>query len=87
MSTSKPTTTQSRHPWRATVRTAFAAAVGIAAAWGAIVGAAGVDQTEPVVATSLAVAAGVTRVMALPQVEQLLQRFLPWLAAAPKVGP
>lgn len=32
----------------------------------------------------LAVAAGITRVMALPQVERFLARFVPWLAAEPE---
>ena len=77
------TPTQTRHPWRATVRTVFAVVVGVSASWGAIVTAAGVDQAEPVVASSIALTGAITRVLALPQVEQLLQRFVPWLAAAP----
>ncbi|HEY9409315.1 MAG TPA: hypothetical protein VIQ30_22720 [Pseudonocardia sp.] len=34
---------------------------------------------------ALGVAAGVTRVMALPVVESFLQKYVPWLAAAPDV--
>lgn len=80
------TPTQTQHPWRATLRTLFAAIVAVAAAWGLIVEAAGIDQTIPVVAASLTFAAGITRVMALPAVNDLIARFLPWLAAEPKPG-
>lgn len=76
--------TQSKYPWRAVARTVFQATVGLAAAWGLIVQAAGVDETVPVVASSLAVAGGVTRVMAVPQVNAWLERFLPFLAATPR---
>lgn len=75
--------TQTRHPWRAVARTVFAVIVGVSASWAAIVAAAGVDETAPVVASSLTITAGITRVLALPQVEDLLQRFVPWLAAEP----
>ncbi len=75
--------TQTRHPWRATVRTIFAAVVALAAIWAAIIEAAGVDQTASVVAASLALTGAITRVMALPGVEAWLRRFVPWLAAEP----
>lgn len=76
--------TQTRYPWRAVARTMFAFVVGLAATWAAIVQAAGVDETAPIVASSLTIAGGVTRVLALPQVDDLLRRFFPWLAAEPK---
>jgi hypothetical protein len=72
--------TQTRYPWRATVRTVFAFLVGLAAAWALIIQAAGLGPGIPWVATSLTVAAGITRVMALPAVDDLIRRFLPWLA-------
>lgn len=75
--------TQSRHPWRATVRTVFAFVVAVAAVWGLVVETAGVDSTVPVIAWTVSAAGAVTRVLALPQVEALLQRFFPWLAAEP----
>lgn len=78
------TPTQTQHPWRATLRTLFAAIVAVAAAWGLVVEAAGVDQTIPVVAASLTFAAGITRVMALPAVNDLIAQFLPWLAPEPR---
>ena len=76
-------TTQAAHPWRATARTVFQALIALSASWAVIVEAAGIDGTLPWVAGSLAAAAGATRVMALPQVEELLARFVPWLAADP----
>lgn len=75
--------TQIRRPWRSTTRTVFQAGIALAAMWGLIVQAAGLPDWAWV-GTSLALAAGITRVMALPGVETFLRRFLPWLAAAPK---
>lgn len=72
--------TQSAHPWRATVRTVFAFLIGLAAAWALIIQAAGLDAGAEWVATSLTIAAAVTRVMALPAVDDLIRRFAPWLA-------
>ena len=79
-----PEPTQVRRPWRATLRTIFAGVVGFLAILPFIVEATGLDpQVYPWLAGILAVAAGVTRVMALPQVEAFLARFFPWLAADP----
>jgi len=77
---SAETTTQTQHPWRATVRTVFQFVVGLAAGWALIVGAAGLDAGIEWVGTSLAIAAAITRVMALPAVDALIRRFVPWLA-------
>lgn len=74
--------TQVRRPWRSTVRTVFQALVALAAMWAFVVEALGLPDWAWVGA-SLAVAAGITRVMALPAVEVFLRRFVPWLAAAP----
>lgn len=76
--------TQERYPWRAVVRTVFEATVSFAAMWGLIVEALGLDETWAWVAASLAVTAAVTRVMAVPEVNSWLERYVPWLAAAPK---
>ncbi|MDK0520399.1 hypothetical protein [Streptomyces sp. ML-6] len=54
------------------IRTAIQAAVGLAAALPAIVAATGVPESLPWVAGALAIAAGISRVMALPVVEQWL---------------
>lgn len=79
--------TQVAHPWRATVRTIFAAVVGFAPMAPVIYQAA--TQQDPaqatgVVAGGLVVAGGVTRVMALPGVDAWLKKFVPFLAATPK---
>ncbi|MGC5343638.1 hypothetical protein [Streptomyces sp. DT171] len=60
---------------RRTIRTAVQAAVGVAVALPAIVAASGIPASLPWVAGALAVAAGLARVMALPQVEKLLDRI------------
>jgi hypothetical protein len=76
------TPTQVRRPWRATLRTAFAAFVALAAMAPVLVDAAGLDPARlPWLAGVLAVCAAVTRVLALPGVEAWLRRFVPWLAA------
>lgn len=73
--------TQVRHPNRATVRTLFQAVVAFAAMWGLIVEAMDIDPGIPWVAASIAATGAITRVMALPQVNDWLARFVPWLAA------
>jgi hypothetical protein len=75
-----PVSTQTRYPWRATIRTAFAFLIGLAAAWALIIQAAGIDPGLEWASTSLAIAAGITRVMALPAVDDLIRRFAPFLA-------
>lgn len=73
---------QTAYPWRATLRTVLATLISIAAVWGLIVQAAGVDETTPVVAASIAVAGAITRIMAIPAVNDLLTRI--GLGAEPK---
>ena len=75
---------QTTYPWRATIRTVIATIVSIAAVWGLIVEAAGVDQATPVVAATIAVAGAITRIMAIPDVNDLLTRI--GLGAEPKDG-
>lgn len=72
--------TQEQAPWRATLRTLFAALIALASMWALIVEALGLDQGIPWVAASLAATAAITRVMALPAVNNWLRRFVPWLA-------
>ncbi|MFK0108506.1 hypothetical protein [Streptomyces sp. NPDC091217] len=57
-----------------TVRTVIQGVVMFAVALPAVVNASGIPESLPWVAGALAVAAGVARVMALPAVEQLLDR-------------
>lgn len=81
-----PTTTQARHPWRATVRTLFQGLVSLAVIAPLIVSAieeaTGWDvEGVPFVAFVLAGLAALARVMAIPGVEAWLRRFVPFLAA------
>lgn len=86
--TTPTTATQVRRPWRATARTAFQFLLAAAVLLPFIVEASGLDpQVYPWLGGILAVAAAVTRIMALPQVEAFLRRFAPWLAADPDDGP
>jgi len=80
--------TQVRRPWRAVARTVFQGAIALATLLPFIAGGVyGSDDAAPAaVVQVLAVSAAITRVMALPQVEDFLQRFVPFLAAAPKKG-
>lgn len=71
--------TQIQHPWRATIRTLFAGIIAFAAMYPAIITAAGLPETAWVSA-SIALSAGITRVMALPAVNAFIAQFLPWLA-------
>lgn len=81
MSSTQPT--QSRHPWRATARTVVAALVGLAVILPTVADVLGVSAV-PWVASVVAVAAGVTRVLAIPAVDGWLRTWLPWLAAEPR---
>lgn len=80
----RPTPTQVAHPWKATARTLFAAAVALAAMAPLLVQASGVDETLGPVAGALAISGAITRIMAIPQVNRFLETFLPWLAPNPK---
>ena len=81
------TTTQTRHPWRATVRTALAFITG--AALSAPVLYTAVTNESPEAATgaglmALTISAAVTRVMAVPFVNEWLTKA--GLGAAPKLN-
>jgi hypothetical protein len=65
---------QTRHPWRATVRTAIAVTLGVASLLPEILGAAHVDNTVLGV-QAIAVAAAVTRVIAVPGVNAFLTKL------------
>lgn len=83
-----PVPTQVRRPWRATLRTAFQALVAFAGlapfVAAAVEEATGYDLNGvPFIVTALLACAAFTRVMTLPAVEAFLQRFVPFLAAAP----
>lgn len=77
------TSTQSQYPWRATARTVFAAIVGALSLLPVIAVTAGVSESAAVVQV-IAVTGAVTRVLALPGVNDWLERFVPWLAPVPR---
>lgn len=81
-STPVPVPTQLLHPWRSTLRTAVAVTIGALSVLGDIAAGLHVDAV-PVVVQVLAVASAVTRVLAIPGVHALLQRYAPWLLPAP----
>lgn len=78
-----PAPTQTKYPWRTVLRSVFQGIVGFAPVFPLIVGASGADETGPAIALGLAVSGGITRIMAVPQVEDFLQKHVPWLAAKP----
>ncbi|MEL3944509.1 hypothetical protein [Streptomyces sp. LNU-CPARS28] len=67
---------------RRTVRTLVQNVLAIAAGLPLIIDAAGIEQTAAGVGLALAVAAAITRVMALPVVDNLLPA---WLRTAPSI--
>lgn len=77
------TPTQVKRPWRATVRTVFQFVLALATLLPFLVTGvySSADAAPAVVGQVLAVAAAVTRVMALPSVENFLHDWFPWLAA------
>lgn len=72
------TPTQVKHPWRATIRTTFQVGVALATLIPYVVTEAHIPVTAGV-AQVVAVAAAITRVMALPSVAEFLKTFAPWL--------
>lgn len=77
------TTSQTKYPARALVRTLLQVVIALAVGLPFLVDAAGLSEAIPGVSVALAVAAAITRVMALPWTEDFLERFIPWLAAEP----
>ncbi|MBF6460145.1 hypothetical protein IU433_13980 [Nocardia puris] len=77
-----PAPSQTAYPWRATVRTVFQVALALATLIPVVVVTGGIP-TEGAVAVVLSACAAITRVMALPAVNELLARFAPWLLAEP----
>lgn len=80
----KTTTTQVQNSWRTVVRTAVQVIVGLAALTPFVLNAVSSGDPAslgPGAAVALTVSGVITKVMALPQVEAFISRFLPWLAA------
>lgn len=76
----QPVPTQSRHPWRTVARTVFQVGLALASLLPTIAAANGISTTAGV-AQVLAVCAVLTRLMAMPAVNDFLRQFAPWLAA------
>ena len=74
--------TQTRRPWRATLRTVAATAIAALPLLPVLASSLGLD-TVPVVASVLAGTAGVARFLADPRTERFLRIYLPSLAADP----
>lgn len=72
--------TQVRHPARATIRTVFAAVLGLLPILPTVAHELGIAAV-PWVAAVLAVTASITRLMATPAVERWLSDNIPWLTA------
>lgn len=78
------TPTQVRRPWRSTARTVFQALIGLCVLAPLVIAQTGLTAEQlPWLGVVLAVAAAVTRIMAIPGVETWLSTYLPFLAAAP----
>lgn len=78
------TPTQVSHPARAVVRTVFAVLVSACAVLPAVVSALGLDPVVyPIVGTILTVAGVVTRILAIPAVNDFIAEYLPFLAPSP----
>jgi hypothetical protein len=78
-----PVPTQVKYPWRSTVRSVFQFIVGLCALIPLLLNADGGAQHTGAVAVALTVAGAVTKIMAMPQVEDFLEAHIPWLAAKP----
>ncbi|SDT42488.1 hypothetical protein SAMN04489743_2856 [Pseudarthrobacter equi] len=82
-----PTSTQQLYPWRTVARSIFQFVVAVAAAAPLIyvaIFSASPEAATGAAAVALAVSGAITRVMALPVVDELLKRFAPFLASEPK---
>ncbi|MFD6517293.1 hypothetical protein [Rhodococcus sp. NPDC060176] len=74
--------TQVAYPWRATVRTGFQVGVALLTLIPVVLVTSGLSLTV-VGGQVIAVTTAVAKVMALPQVNAFIDRFVPWLAAEP----
>ena len=75
------TPTQTRYPWRAVLRTVLAVVIAAAPMVPLLVAASGLPETSAVVGGVLAIAAAVTRILAVPGVDAWLAKI--GLSAAP----
>lgn len=71
------------HPWREVLRNVFIATISLLPILPIIADTAGISNI-PIVASVLTVTAAVSRVMALKQVDDWLEKHLPWLTPEQK---
>lgn len=81
------TSTQQKYPWRTMVRGIVQFVVAISAA-APVIYLAITNESDATATGAAAVALGVfaaiTRLMAVPAFDEILKRFVPWLASEPK---
>lgn len=77
--------TQTAYPWRSTVRTGVQAAVGLVLLL-PVMAEAGYLGSFPWLLPVVPIAAGLARLLAVPQVETYLKTWLPWLSAQPPLS-
>lgn len=73
--------TQVEHSWKATIRTAFQVILALAVIAPLVVPAVGLSTTVGVGAIVVAASAAIAKVMAIPGVNDFVDRFVPWLRA------
>lgn len=79
-----PLPTQVHHPWKTTIRTMFQALIAFASMAPFIYAAATGDNADEATGWSvvgLGIAAGISRVMAIPAVNEFIVKFIPFLSA------
>ncbi|MFC9895035.1 hypothetical protein ACFVMC_15225 [Nocardia sp. NPDC127579] len=79
--------TQCAHPARAAARSTAATLVGLGPLVPLLVAQLGQSRAAVVVAVALAGNAVITRVLAIPEVEEWLKHVMPWLAAESPSSP
>lgn len=70
--------TQVKHPWQATLRTVIVAGIAFIPIGTALFQATGLDSV-PAIAGFIGLGAAVSRVMAMKETEEFLERFAPWM--------
>lgn len=75
--------TQVKHPTRATFRTIFQGVIAAAAVLPLVLTTAGIPPVG-LAGILIGVAGAITRIMAIPAVEDFLENYIPFLAAKPK---
>lgn len=78
------TATQTKHPWRATVRTVVAFLASLAVVLPIVAEQETTVGRLPYMSAVVAISGVITRVLAIPAVDSFLKTYLPFLSAEPK---